>query len=67
MSLRENLKKHIASIHEDEKPYKCAICDYKCSEKGNLTKHIKSVHDGIEKIVSENNENLVVEDDNFTR
>ena len=35
MSLRENLKKHIASIHEDEKPYKCAICDYKCSEKGN--------------------------------
>ena len=26
--------------------YKCSICDYNCSQKGDLTKHIASVHEG---------------------
>ena len=36
---------HIASVHEKRKLFKCSICDYKCSLKGNLTRHIKSVHE----------------------
>ena len=36
---------HITSVHEGKKPFKCSICDYKCSQKGQLTKHISSNHE----------------------
>jgi uncharacterized Zn-finger protein len=40
------LTKHVSTVHEGKKPFKCDICDYSFSEKGSLNKHIKSVHDG---------------------
>ena len=39
------LNKHLLSVHEDEKPYKCAVCEYKYSQENDFTKHIESVHD----------------------
>ena len=38
-------------VHEGNEPYKCSICDYKCSEMGDLDNHISSVHDGNYQIV----------------
>ena len=32
--------------HLGQKPFKCALCNYEASLKGNLTKHIDAVHDG---------------------
>ena len=34
------------SVHEEKKPFKCDICDYRCSQKSNMNKHVASVHEG---------------------
>ena len=34
------------SVHEKKKPFKCDICDYNFSGKGNLKRHTDSVHEG---------------------
>ena len=31
-------------VHTDEKPFSCAHCEYKCTEKYNLDRHIKTQH-----------------------
>ena len=31
------LVKHTGAIHEGKKPFKCDICDYRCSQKGDMT------------------------------
>ena len=36
------VKKHVASDHEQTKPFKCEICDYECSYKSYMNKHIAS-------------------------
>ena len=43
-ALNSDLKKHITSIHEQNKP-KCSICDAIFSSKANLKAHISSVHE----------------------
>ena len=45
-SLRTDMKRHMASVHEGVKPFKCDICDYSCSEKGSMKRHVASVHEG---------------------
>ena len=30
-SRKGNLKNHVASVHEDNKPFKCEICKNRCS------------------------------------
>ena len=35
----------LISVHEGEKPFKCTICDYKCSTNQHMTLHISSVHE----------------------
>ena len=45
-SLKNNLNRHIMSLHDGQKPFKCNICDYSCSQKKHLRVHIASVHDG---------------------
>ena len=37
----------------NKKPFKCTICDYEGSLKGNLTKHIEAVHDGKKPLTSD--------------
>ena len=44
--LKNCLKKHIVSVHEEERPFKCDICEFRCSQKGNMTTHVASVHEG---------------------
>ena len=40
------MKRHMKSVHEGEKPHKCYICGYSCSKKSNLTTHVESLHEG---------------------
>ena len=40
-----DMNRHIASVHDETKPYKCAICDYNCSLKSYMKKHVASVHE----------------------
>ena len=40
------IKGHIASIHENRKPFTCEICSISFARKPNLKKHIESVHAG---------------------
>ena len=44
---KQNLKKHIKSVHEGFKPFMCKICEYKAGLGSNLKKHIERVHEGI--------------------
>ena len=36
--------RHVASIHEEKRPFKCEICDYSCTEKRDISRHVGSVH-----------------------
>ena len=40
-----SLKIHISSVHEEEKPFKCGICQASFSAKGDMNRHISSVHE----------------------
>ena len=40
------IKKHIKSIHERQRNYKCDYCGKYLNESGSLKNHIKTVHDG---------------------
>ena len=40
------MNKHVASVHVVKKPFKCDICDYRCSLKGNMKSHVSTVHEG---------------------
>ena len=43
------LKKHIYTIHEGHKDFKCESCKKLFSKAGNLKKHIRRVHEDIPK------------------
>ena len=38
------LSRHIRTVHEGNKPSKCDVCDYSCSQKRDLNQHVASVH-----------------------
>ena len=44
-SQKANLTKHVESVHEGRKPFKCSNCDGSFTEKGSLNRHIKSIHE----------------------
>ena len=43
-----NLKKHIHTVHEGHKHYKCKSCTKSFTRQGTLKKHIHIVHEGYE-------------------
>ena len=45
-SLKDNMSKHIASVHEGKNHFKCEICDKSFFYKNDLNKHIASVQEG---------------------
>ena len=38
------MKRHVASVHEERKSFKCDICEYTCSQKSVMNRHVASVH-----------------------
>ena len=36
----------IPSVYDDKETFECSVCNYKCSQKGQLNQHIASVHEG---------------------
>ena len=40
-----NLKTHVLSVHDKNRPFKCEICDYNCFQKGDIKAHVASVHE----------------------
>ena len=43
---KRHMNRHVVSVHEGKKPFKCEICDYSCSLKRTLKKHVAAVHEG---------------------
>ena len=39
------MNRHIASVHEELKPFICEICDNSFSQKSKMNKHVMSVHE----------------------
>ena len=46
-SCKENLKRHVKSVHENMKTYKCDYCDKYSNYRHHLTRHVKTVHENI--------------------
>ena len=42
---KEELQKHVASVHGDKRPFKCESCAYNSILEGDLQHHITSVHE----------------------
>ena len=48
-SKKNNLKTHVESVHEGNKPLKkiiCEICENRFSQKNDLKRHVGAVHKG---------------------
>ena len=39
------MKRHVTSVHENKKQFKCEMCDYYFSQKGDLKRHVTAVHE----------------------
>ena len=42
---KDNLERHVMTVHEKIKAYQCEYCDKNFGEKQNLKSHLKSVHE----------------------
>ena len=49
-SKKSDLIRHMESVHEGIKPFKCNICNYNAAQKWILKRHIESVHEGLKPI-----------------
>ena len=47
------MKKHIASVHEDNKNHVCGECGYTTSEKETLKKYVEGVHKKVKHVCEE--------------
>ena len=45
-SRKKQIKTHAASVHEENKPFKCDICDHSCSRKSHIDTNVASAHNG---------------------
>jgi uncharacterized Zn-finger protein len=45
--LKSTLKIHIQRVHENNKPFKCDLCDYSASCHQDLIRHIECVHENL--------------------
>ena len=42
---KDNLKKHVITVHDKLKNFKCTYCEIAYGQKGDLNRHVKRVHD----------------------
>ena len=40
------MKKHVQTVHEKNKPFKCSKCDIRFNKQCQLKEHFESVHEG---------------------
>ena len=40
-----NLKRHVATVHEERKDFQCEICQKRFSWQGYLNQHVAAVHE----------------------
>ena len=52
-SLKDNMKKHIESIHKRNKPFQCEFCKQNFEGKGDMKQHITSIHVGKKSFICE--------------
>ena len=45
-SYKENLAKHVSTIHEKKKPFKCELCNKDFTQLAHMKGHVSSVHEG---------------------
>ena len=45
MNRERDQNRHIKSVHEEKKSFKCNVCDYTCSQKHSLRRHTALVHE----------------------
>ena len=43
-SEKSDMNRHVSSVHEGKKPFKCDICDYTCSLKQQMKTHVVKKH-----------------------
>ena len=43
---KSDLKRHLESVHEGIKPFKCNICGKGSASNGEMKKHVETVHEG---------------------
>ena len=66
-TIKQNLNRHIASVHEGKKPFKCNNCEASFSEKQHVKRHIQSVHKGKGTFQGKKTVKCTICDANFTR
>ena len=44
-SEKSDMNRHVSSVHEGKKPFKCDFCDYSCSRKGDMNRHVSTVYE----------------------
>lgn len=49
----QNLKKHLAALHSDDRPFQCHMCGIKYKRRDVLQEHIKRIHDGVKRTWTE--------------
>ena len=43
-SLKSYIKKHVTTIYEGKKSFKCDICEFTCNYKSSMKRHVASRH-----------------------
>ena len=43
---KEALNKHVVTVHEEKKEFKCAICNAEFTSKHMMNSHITTIHEG---------------------
>ena len=41
-----DFNRHVAKVHERNKPFDCKLCDKKFSHNSDINRHVASVHQG---------------------
>lgn len=49
----QRTERHIMTVHEEQKPFRCSVCEMSFGRKGVLKKHVQMVHENSRKFECE--------------